>query len=82
MAAQVASWMEVNGFLTQAIRWLNSLPTAIQTQTPVRLALVDCHLNSANWTALRTLTASGDWGKLIICGWRFCLVPGPNSASQ
>ena len=64
MAAQVASWMNLNGFLPQAVRWLNSLPTAIQTQTPVRLALVDCHLNSANWTALRALSTGGDWGEV------------------
>ena len=60
--AQVASWMEANGFLPQAVRWLTNLPPAIQTQTPVRLALVDCDLNSTNWTALRKFTADGNWG--------------------
>ncbi len=62
MAAQVASWMEANGFLPQTVQWLTNLPPAMQTQTPVRLALVDCHLNGTNWLALRTYTANGDWG--------------------
>ena len=61
MAAQVASWMEVNGFLPETVRWLTNLPAAMRTQTPVRLAVVDCHLNSTNWVALRKFTADGDW---------------------
>jgi predicted Zn-dependent protease len=60
--AQVASWMEANGFLPQTIRWLTNLPPAIQNQTPVRLAVVDCDLASTNWPALRKFTADGDWG--------------------
>ena len=64
MAAQVASWMVVNGFLPQTVQWLTNLPPAMQTQIPVRLALVDCHLNSTNWLALRNFTAGGDWGEV------------------
>jgi len=64
MAAQTASWMEANGFLAGAADWLNTLPANIQTQTPVRLAFVDCYLNATNWLALRKLTASGDWGEM------------------
>jgi len=64
MAAQVASWMDANGFLPQTVQWLTNLPPAMQAQTPVRLALVDCHLNSTNWPALRTFTADGDWGEV------------------
>ncbi len=64
MAAQTASWMEVNGFLSEAAGWLNTLSTNIQAQTPVRLAFVDCYLNSTNWQGLRNLTSSGDWGEI------------------
>ena len=64
MAAQTASWMEANGFLSETAGWLNTLPTNIQTQTPVRLAFVDCYLNTTNWPALRKLTSSGDWGEM------------------
>ena len=64
MAAQTASWMEENGFLFETVRWLNTLPASIQTQTPVRLALVDGYLGSTNWPGLRNLTSSGDWGEV------------------
>jgi predicted Zn-dependent protease len=63
MAAQTASWMEENGFLSETVRWLNTLPANIQIQPPVRLALVDCHLATTNWLALRDFTASGEWGE-------------------
>jgi len=64
MAAQTASWMEANGFLSGAAGWLNTLSTNIQAQTPVRLAFVDCYLNSTNWQGLRSLTSGGDWGEI------------------
>ena len=64
MAAQVASWMEANGFLSETVSWLKTLPASIQTQLPVRLAFVDCYLASTNWPGLRNLTAKGDWGEI------------------
>jgi predicted Zn-dependent protease len=64
MAAQTASWMEANGFLSVTVSWLKTLPASIQTQTPVRLAFVDCYLNTTNWQGLRNLTSSGDWGEM------------------
>lgn len=64
MAAQTASWMEDNGFLSETVRWLNTLPANVQTQPPVRLALADCCLGATNWLGLRNLTASGDWGEM------------------
>lgn len=63
MATQITTWMEANGFLPEAVVWLKTLPANIQAQTPVRLALVDCYLNSTNWLALRKLTAGTDWGE-------------------
>jgi predicted Zn-dependent protease len=64
VAAQTATWMEVNGYLADTVGWLSTLPASIQTQTPVRLAFVDCYLNTTNWPALRKLTSSGDWGEM------------------
>lgn len=64
MAAQAATWMESNGFLSETVGWLKTLPASIQTQTPVRLAFVDCYLHTTNWQGLRNLTASGDWGEM------------------
>lgn len=63
-AAQTASWMESNGFLADTVGWLQTLPPGIQTQTPVRLAFVDCYLNTTNWQGLRNLTSGGDWEEL------------------
>jgi predicted Zn-dependent protease len=56
--------MQSNGFLSETAGWLKTLPASIQTQTPVRLAFVDCYLNTTNWQGLRNLTASGDWGEM------------------
>jgi predicted Zn-dependent protease len=64
MAAQTASWMEDNGFLSETVPWLNTLPANIKTQPPVRLALADGYLNATNWMGLRNLTASGEWGEM------------------
>jgi predicted Zn-dependent protease len=64
MTAQASSWMESNGFLSETEGWLKTLPTSLQTQTPVRLAFADCYLNTTNWQGLRNFTASGDWGEV------------------
>ena len=64
MAAQIAAWMEQNGFQSETVRWLNTLPHNIQIQTPVRLALVDGYLTTTNWLALRNLTANDDWAEI------------------
>ena len=64
MAVQTASWMESNGFQFETVNWLKTLPASIQTQTPVRLAFVDCYVNTTNWQGLRSITASGDWGEM------------------
>ena len=51
-------------FLVRTAGWLKTLPASVQTQTPVRLAFVDCYLNSTNWQGLRSLTSSADWGEI------------------
>jgi hypothetical protein len=60
-AAETASWMTVNGFSAEAVHWLTNLPASFQTQTPVRLALVDGYLAETNWPALRDFLAAGNW---------------------
>jgi hypothetical protein len=62
MTAQVAAWMEANGFLTNATAWLKTLPADVQTQLPVRVARVDCYLSEDNWPALRDFASKGSWG--------------------
>ena len=64
LAAQTAGWMEANGFMPEAIAWLDALPGPVQNQPPVRLAQVDYYLGTTNWTGLRTFAANGDWGEV------------------
>lgn len=63
MAAQLAGWMEVNGQLSDAIKWLNQLPANVQTQPPIRLALAGCYLDKADWNSLRDFASKGSWGE-------------------
>jgi hypothetical protein len=63
-AAQTASWMEANGFLSETAGWLNTLPAGVQTQTPVQLALVDYYLDTTNWQGLCRFAAKADWGEM------------------
>lgn len=62
--AQVSAWMQANGLLADDLRWLTNLPAALQSQPPVRLALVDGYLQCTNWLALREFTSKGDWGEM------------------
>ena len=64
MAAQTASWMESNGYLSGTVGWLNTLPADIQAETPVRLAYVDCYINTTNWLGLLDLTSTDNWGEM------------------
>jgi tetratricopeptide (TPR) repeat protein len=64
LAAQTASWMEANGFMTETVNWLNSLPAGIQSRTPVQLALVDYYIGTTNWQGLSKLTTKSDWGEM------------------
>jgi len=62
--ARVADWMTANGHSAGAILWLTNLPSSLQTQPPVRLAVVNCFLAQTNWPALRDFTTKGDWGEM------------------
>jgi hypothetical protein len=64
MIDQIASWMADNGYLPEATAWLNRLPTGLQTQPPVRLALADCYLAGENWLALRDFASNGSWAEM------------------
>lgn len=62
-AAQVAGWMMANGLLAESIRWLTNLPAGIRAEIPVRLALADGYLQSADWPKLRDFAGEGNWGE-------------------
>jgi predicted Zn-dependent protease len=63
-AATTASWMIANGLSGGAADWLNGLNTAIRSQSPVRLALVNCYFADTNWLALMNFTSKGDWDEM------------------
>ena len=60
-AAEVAGWMQANNLVAEELQWLTNLPTAFQAQPPVRLALADAYLQSADWRTLRDFAAKGNW---------------------
>jgi hypothetical protein len=60
-AAAVASWMIANDRVADAARWLNDLPSEVQSQLPARLALADCYLANKDWQALMNFTSKDDW---------------------
>lgn len=62
--AEVAAWMAANDQLPDAIKWVTSLPTAVQKQSPVRLALGNSYLAAGDWRALRDFAARGKWDEL------------------
>ena len=61
-AAQVAAWMQANSLLAGSVQWLTNLPASVRTQSPVRLALADSYLQSADWRTLRDFAGQGNWG--------------------
>jgi len=63
-AAQMAVWMQGNGLLAGSIQWLTNLPAGVRSQSPVRLALADGYLQSADWRTLRDFTAKGNWEEM------------------
>lgn len=60
-AGQVADWMQANGLLAESVQWLTNLPAGVRAQAPVRMALADGYLASANWRSLRDFTSEGNW---------------------
>lgn len=62
--AETAAWMQANDLLGDDLRWLTNLPAGVQSQMPVRLALADAYLQSADWRALRDFASKDDWGEM------------------
>jgi tetratricopeptide (TPR) repeat protein len=62
--AETAAWMQANDLLADDLRWLTNLPAKLQSQQPVRLALADAYMQSADWHALRDFVSAGDWDEM------------------
>jgi len=60
----IAAWMIGNGFVDDALAWLQALPEAVRGQPPVPLALTDCYVAQEDWAALEAFLEPQKWGEL------------------
>lgn len=63
-AAQTAIWMQANGYATEALIWLGSLPKNLRNQPTVQLAQATAMETKRDWMALRQFCARGNWEEL------------------
>ncbi len=62
-AFALGKWMAMTEGPTNALRWLQNLPQAIQTNQPVPLITADCHIALKDWKGLLALVQKQDWGE-------------------
>lgn len=55
-------WMQVQEGPAVTLRWLNTLPAALQTNIPVPLAITDCQIGLKDWNGLLGTVANANWG--------------------
>jgi Flp pilus assembly protein TadD len=61
-AFTLGEWMTKVDNTTNALSWLQSLPTATQTNQPVTVLIADCLAELHEWTPLLTWLEKQDWG--------------------
>ena len=64
MAFALGRWMAGAESPADSLRWLQTLPNAVQTNLPVPLIITDCQMAVNDWTGLLTLIGKQDWGDL------------------
>src|SRR5262245_10292478 len=64
MAFALGKWMASAEGPTNALSWLQQLPSAIQTNQPVPLIITDCQVALQDWMGLLTFVQAQDWGEL------------------
>jgi Flp pilus assembly protein TadD len=62
-AFALGQWMATADSPTNALRWLQTLPAATQTNQPVPLIIADCCLFLKDWPGLEALVQKQDWGE-------------------
>jgi predicted Zn-dependent protease len=60
-AYSLGHWMAVNESPSNALHWLQSLPTAQQLNLPVPLIIADCQIALNDWTGLRAVVEKRNW---------------------
>lgn len=56
-------WLNTVQGPADALRWLNTLPSTLQTNPPVPLIIADCHLFLRDWPGLLALLQKQNWGE-------------------
>jgi len=62
-AFALGKWMAVTQSPADALRWLQGLPTSVQTNQPVPLMIADCHIAQKDWTGLLGIVEKADWAE-------------------
>ena len=62
--AEVSAWMQANGLVAENIQWLTNLPSSLQAQSSVRLALANAYLQKEDWQTLRDFASKGNWEEM------------------
>jgi predicted Zn-dependent protease len=63
-AFALGTWMTSAEGPTNALRWLEQLPRAVQTNQPVPLIITDCQIALQNWKGLLASVETQDWREL------------------
>jgi Tfp pilus assembly protein PilF len=61
--ASLMDWMVNNGLASEAVKWIDKLPTEKTTSPPVSIAVAEAYANVKNWSRLKRWTGSGSWGE-------------------
>ncbi|HEX3798995.1 MAG TPA: hypothetical protein VH413_09870 [Verrucomicrobiae bacterium] len=61
-AFALGQWMGLIEGPTNTLRWLGTLPSAMQTNQPVPLIAADCYVAMKDWKGLTGLLEKQDWG--------------------
>ncbi|HXD00389.1 MAG TPA: hypothetical protein VN048_13685 [Verrucomicrobiae bacterium] len=70
-AYNLGRWMAVHENPSNAVRWLQSLPSSVQTNLPVPLIIADCKIALKDWTGLRAVVERQNWDDIEY--YRLCL---------
>src|SRR4030095_16140936 len=60
--AALMAWMNGNGMNSDVLRWMEKMPEEKTAAPPVAIEIADALSIQKNWSRLRRLTKSGDWG--------------------
>ncbi len=60
--ASLMDWMNQNGLAGDVVKWIDKLPAAQLSSTPVSVAVADAYATVKNWSRLKRWTRTGMWG--------------------